>query len=65
MRLSKVGEVLGQATAGVARAGSGLTNTGSRAVQFVRADYPDTLPKQGFIAAVALLPRRTPSGEQR
>jgi hypothetical protein len=63
MWLSKAGEVLGTATAGLAKAGTGLTSTGSRALEFVRADYPDTFPRQGFVAAVALLPSKTPGGD--
>jgi hypothetical protein len=43
------------------RVGASMGNVGSRAVQFLRADYPDSFPRQGFIAAVALLPQRTPS----
>jgi hypothetical protein len=63
MWLSKAGDVLGNATSGLARAGTGLTNTGTRALEFVRADYPDAFPRQGFIAAVALLPLRNSGGE--
>jgi hypothetical protein len=41
-----------------------LSKIGAGAVQFLRAGYPDTFPKSGFIPAVALLPQRVVDGQQ-
>jgi hypothetical protein len=35
-----------------------LAETGARAIQFFRTGYPESFPRRGFIAAVALLPER-------
>jgi hypothetical protein len=42
----------------LAKTSSALVSTGTRAVQFLRADYPHDAPRGGFVAAVALLPRQ-------
>jgi hypothetical protein len=57
MWLSKTGAV-------VAGAGAGLANIGSGAVRFLRAGYPPDIPKGGFVAAIALLPRKNADGDE-
>ena len=56
MWLSKTGAV-------VADAGAGLANIGSGAVRFLRGGYPHDIPKGGFVAAIALLPRKSADGD--
>ena len=56
MWLSKAGAV-------AAGASAGLSNIGSGAVRFLRAGYPPDIPKGGFVAAIALLPRKDAYGD--
>jgi hypothetical protein len=39
-----------------------VTTFGTRVVGFLRTDYPEGLPRNGFVAAVALLPQRALDG---
>jgi hypothetical protein len=39
-----------------------LSNTGAKIADFFRAGYPDTFPRNGFVAAAALLPQRVVDG---
>jgi hypothetical protein len=54
---------LSKTDAVVTRAGASLANIGSGAVRFLRAGYPSDIPKGGFIAAIALLPRKNADGD--
>jgi hypothetical protein len=42
-----------------------LSKIGARFAQFIRAGYPDTFPRRGFIAAAALLPQRVADGDDQ
>lgn len=43
------------------KTGAAMAGAGATTVRYLRAGYPDTLPRQGFIAAVALLHRESAS----